>query len=314
MLNLTDLAIFSQVVETKSFSAAAQRLSLSKATVSKRIAALEIAVGSPLLHRTTRQVKLTETGAALFQHCTRIMREAREAALSIARTTGTSRQTVKVTAPTKFGLNFVLHPITAALREFPDLGVDVSLTNRSVDLVAEGVDLAIRIASETSNELVWHPLTPCPTTLCAAPSYLASAGALICPPDLRNHACLICTVPKAHQYWSFRKDGEDQLVHVSGRFLTDSGEAMRLAALDGLGIALMPCFYIDHDLRVGALTSVLRDYATPEFTAYAVYPFASRASGAVIALVDRIAAACGRGGTACAPNDVRSELSVPAAP
>ena len=288
MLDLTDLAIFAQVAETKCFSTAASRLGISKATVSKHVAGLEAVLGTRLLNRTTRRVTLTDAGAALFQHCARIIAEADQAASSIVRASAAPQGVLRTTAPAAFGLEYVMPAITDVLNAFPNLAIDLALTNRLVDMDAEKIDLALRVAAGPEAKHVWRPLGPCPMVLCASREYLARHAPPQHPDDLKHHACILYTVPNLWQFWRFQRGEQEFIVRVAGRFCSDSGEAMCAALHKGLGLAIIPRFYVEQDLKAGTLVAVLEEYKTAEYSAYLVYPYGHQTSGAVLTLAERI--------------------------
>lgn len=255
-MRLPDLeawATFAAVVEHRSFSAAAEALGVGKSTISKTVARLEARLDQALFHRTSRRLALTEAGKPLAEHARRILAEAR-AAEEAAR--GGDAGRIRLAAPLGFGVANVAPLVAAFLREHPQVEIDLALSDARVDIVAEGFDLALRIADLPDSSLRARRLCGIQTHLIAAPAYLAAAGAPAHPAELARHALLgYANVPGP---WRFRgPDGEEASVRPHGPLVTNSGEAMLPALLAGLGIARLPGFIVGPHLASGALAEVL---------------------------------------------------------
>lgn len=271
MDNLTDMAVFASVVEAHSFSGAARQLKLSKAAVSKRVARLEQRLGAPLLYRTTRRLSVTEAGAAFYDHCARVVAEAAEAEAAVSQLQAEPRGTLKVNAPMSFGRIHLAPAIGDFLRRYPEMRVDLVMDDRELDLVADGFDVAVRIAQLPDSTLVARRLAPCRIVTCAAPAYLERHGRPRTPADLRHHNCLLYSYSGPYGEWHFTGTRGAGTVRVSGNLRANNGETLRAAALAGLGIVRIPTFLVGEDIAAGRLQSILRRYPLPELSIHALY-------------------------------------------
>jgi DNA-binding transcriptional LysR family regulator len=286
MENLSAMIVFARVVEARSFSTAARQLGLSKSTVSKHVSRLEDRLGARLLNRTTRRLSPTEVGLAFYERCTRIAAEVEEAEAAVTRLHSAPRGTLKVNAPMSFALAHIAPAIGQFLGEHPELTVDISMSDRFVDLIDEGFDLAVRIADLPDSSLIARRIAPNRRVACAAPAYLERHGTPTTLEELADHNCLIYTYPTPHQTWRFVRDGDEHTARVSGSFLANNGDVLLTAALDGLGIAVLPTFIVGDEIKTGRLQAVLTDYQLPETSVYAVYPHNRHLSAKVRAFVD----------------------------
>jgi DNA-binding transcriptional LysR family regulator len=290
---LDGVAAFARVVETGNFSAAARRLRISKSATSAHVQRLEERLGVRLLHRTTRRISLTEAGAAYYRHCARIVAEAEAAEQAAKALQREPRGMLSISAPDTFGPMHVAPAIPEFLARFPDLAIDISLSPRHVDLVQEGLDLAIRIGTLKDSPLVVRRLAPSRFVLCAAPAYLKKRGVPRVADDLLRHACLGTSVLPWGDEWLVGARGEHRIA-ARGALRSNSAEILRGAALSGLGIALLPSWAVGDDLRSGALTRVLPGCEPPPSAVYAVYPSNRLMSAKVRAFVDHLARRVGR--------------------
>jgi DNA-binding transcriptional LysR family regulator len=291
---LDGIAAFARVVDSGSFSAAAGRLKISKSAVSAHVQRLEERLGVRLLHRTTRRLSVTEAGAAYYRHCARILAEAEAAEQAAGALQREPRGTLRISAPDSFGWMHVAPAVPAFLARYPDLGVDISLSAAHVDLVDEGLDLAIRIGVLEDSPLVVRRLAPSRLVVCATPAYLKKHGAPRTPDELEQHNCL-CTslLPWGDEWRLLGKRGEVR-VAVAGSFRSNNAEMLRGAALDGVGIALLPSWAVAEPLRQKALRRVLEAWEPPASTIYAVYPDNRLMALKVRAFVDHLARSFGR--------------------
>lgn len=265
-------AMFACVVEHRSFSAAAAALGVSKATVSKAISRLEASLATPLFHRTSRRLTLTEGGRALAERAGRILAEA-QAAEEAARETATSPSgLVRLAAPMSFGLKHVAPAIADFLCQQPDIQVDLRLSDARVDIVAEGIDVAVRIADLPDSSLRARRIRSVTAHCIAAPSYLARRGTPRHPAELGEHDCFPYTnLPR--QIWRFRgPGGEEASVRPEGRLRADSGEAMLPALCAGLGVGMLPDFIVDEDIAAGHLVPLLPGWSLPPIGLHLVTP------------------------------------------
>lgn len=274
MDRLTGMAIFARVVDAKSFTHAARRLGISKSTVSKHVTALERRLSLRLVNRTTRRLSLTEAGQAFYESCQRIVDEVEAAEAALSQLRRAPQGTLRVNAPMSFGLLHIVPAIPEFLRRYPAVKVDLHMDDRVIDLVGEGFDVAVRIARLPDSRLVARRLAPNRLVVCAAPSYLAGHGVPRTPSDLSHHNCLSYTYLSTHDQWHFRGPQGPTSVRVSGTFRANNGDALRDAAVAGIGIVHLPSFLAWRELRSGALRSVLTSYAGVDAFLHAVYPYA----------------------------------------
>lgn len=293
MDRLTSMTVFARVAAVRSFSSAARELGISQATASKHVQTLEGWLGTRLLHRTTRRVGLTETGESFFAQCTRIlddMETARQAGQTVAKLCGSLR----VAAPMAFGSTRLAPVLADFMTENPGLSVNVTLSDRPVDLIEDGHDLAIRTALGPTDdvELFVQRLQPLPYVVCAAPSFLAAAGMPAEPADLARLSCLTDSRYQGN-VWRFRGPDGDSEVAVNSRLSTDNGVLRREAARNGAGVLLAPEFLVEDDIAAGRLVRLLPDYAPPEWRLEAVCPAQRRASPKVRSFISFLAARLG---------------------
>jgi len=269
---ISDIAVFVRVVDSGSFTRAADALEISKAAVSKSISRLEQRLGARLLNRTTRKLTLTEAGDTFYRRGAAALAELNEAQQDISRLSQTPRGLLRVTAPTYFG-SVTLAPM---LREFqtryPEVRLDLDLSDRQVDLVQERFDVAVRISTLTDSSLVSRRLAPCPIRIVASPAYLKRRGTPKVPADLREHDCLNYSLARTPNEWRLRTpSGRWTHVEVNGRIRCNNDFVLKQAAVDGLGVAFFPAFFVDREIADGRLVQVLKDYDGPSFFIQAVY-------------------------------------------
>ncbi len=282
------LQAFVRVAETGSFSEAARRLGLSKSMVSRQVSALEAELGVRLLHRTTRSLSPTEAGRAYLERCQRILADLDEANLLVSRLQAVPRGRLRVSAPLSFGIGHLSAALPGFLERYPEIELEMNMTDRHVDLVEEGWDLAVRIGRLADSSLIVRRLAPIRGVAVAAPAYLERRGTPLVPPDLERHDCLIHSARTSE--WRFvSPEGLASQVAVHGRFLADNGDVLRVMALAGLGIVQLPSFFVGDDIRAGRLVPVLEGFIPQEASLNAVYPHGRHLSPKVRAFVDYLA-------------------------
>lgn len=282
-----DLQAFVAVVETGSFTAAADRLDMAKSAVSRRVAALEERLGVQLLRRTTRVLNLTDTGTSFYAHSARILADLEEAEAAVQQEHGELRGTLRVALPLSFGVRHMCKPIAAFSKLHPKLRFDLNLNDRRIDLLEEGVDLALRIGHLGDSSLVARRLFDIHTVVCASPHYLKTHGTPQTPGELAEHACLVYSNLPDPGTWSWQDDaGEQQEVKVNVMMRASSGDFLANAAAHGLGIVKQPSFLASESIRRGNLVPILTDYQWPVTPAYAVYPPTRHLSYRVRAFID----------------------------
>ncbi len=286
MDRLRAMDTFTRVVRAGSFSAAAQQLRVSRTIVSKHVSQLENLLGVRLLNRTTRRVSLTESGMAYFEFCSRIINDVEEAELSVTKLHKDPRGALKVLAPKSFGLVHVAPAVCAFSKRYPEIKVSLVLSDNFVDLMDNGFDLAIKSGELVDSSLVARRLGTTRLVACASPAYLAAHGTPRTPQDLVEYNCLSHLNQVRDQVWHFiGRDGPVQ-VKVSGGPTANSVMFLRQAALDDIGIALLPAINIQDDLQSGRLVQVLGEYWTADFPFHVVYPHNRHLATKVRAFVD----------------------------
>lgn len=273
MDKLTALRAFREAVDQGSFAGAARRLGLSPAAISKNIGELEAHLGTRLLNRTTRRMSLTEAGEDYFGRIRRVLRDLEDADTSLTAMRAQPRGTLRVSAPMTLSLIALTPHIPGFLDRYPDVSLDLSLDDRRINIVEEGVDLALRGTDQLENSsLIARKLMVLDHVLCASPDYLADHGCPRHPRDLAHHNCLRFSLSGHANSWTFSRDGKETTVPVTGRYTAGSSLAIRDALQAGFGISLIPRIYVADDLASGTLTQVLGDWQSNRTPVYAVYP------------------------------------------
>ncbi len=264
---------FRNVVEAGGFSAAARRLGLSKAAVSKQIAELEAHFGTALLHRTTRRLNATEAGRRYFEHCVRLLDELAEVEAELRHSQAEPSGQLRISAPVNFG-NTLLGPVVCELtRRYPRLELQFDLSDRFVDLIEEGFDAALRIRTNLpDSSLMARRLCSITRSVCAAPSYLKRKGLPKTPEDLKRHDCLIYTLSTSPRDWQFKAGNKAVTVRVNGMVQSNNGQFLMAPLLAGQGIACLPDFAVGDAIRRGKLKRVLTDYPVENHDLYVVFP------------------------------------------
>jgi DNA-binding transcriptional LysR family regulator len=287
MDTLEAMRVFAAVAERSGFSAAAEALELSTASVTRQVAALEQRLGTRLLNRTTRRVSLTSAGAAYYQRVLQLLAEFDDLEAAIGAQALQPSGLLRINAPVSFGIAR-LGPLLAGFRErHPQVTLDLALSDRQVDVVEEGFDMVIRITRVLSPTLIARRLGTVRVLVCASPDYLAHAGTPRLPADLAGHEFL------SYSYWSGgdelplrHTDGTVETVRTRGGLRANNGDVLREAALAGMGIIAQPDFLIDDALATGRLVRVLPDYEVPPATVFAVYTSRSHLAPKVRSFID----------------------------
>jgi len=286
MDTIDGMRTFIAVVSEGSFSRAAERLNMSPQLVSKYVAQLESRLDARLINRSTRRLSITEVGQGYFERCKDVLADIDEMESAVGDATAAARGTLRINAPMSFG---TLH-LSRAIAEYqcaqPEVSVDLTLDDRVVDIVSEGYDMAIRIGRLRESSLIARKLASIRLVVCGAADYLAKQGVPDKPQDLKDHECLRYTLSSYSDRWRF-KDGENAIdVPVSGKFSASNGDAIRLAAMAGRGLALQPTFIVGVDIREGRLQLVLEDFEVEPMGLYAMYAHRKYLSGKVRTFVD----------------------------
>lgn len=287
MSELENLKFFVEVVESGGFNRAARRLGVSKSIVSRRIAQIEADLGVRLLTRTTRGISPTEAGMEFKTRGERLLADYEEAREAVARRGGDVVGLLRLAAPLSFGLRHVAPVVAELACLHPRLEIDVSYSDRLVDLFGERFDAAIRIGILRDSTLVARRIAPGRAVVVASPDYLDRRGTPLAPADLAAHDCLIYT-GSLDADWQFRSGKRLVAIRPQGRLRSDSGEALVQWAVAGLGIAMVPTFQVSDEIARGELRPLLLDYPAPEFGIFVVRPPGAYVPAKVRLLIDTL--------------------------
>ena len=287
------MRMYVAVVDGGSFAAAADKLEISRAMVSKQIQKLEEHLGTRLMNRTTRRLSLTETGRAFYDRSVQIMHDVEEAEQVAGHMTRTPQGVLRVTIPLSYGQHRLAAIIGAYTQAYPQVQLDIALSDRKVDLIEDGFDLAVRIGALPQSDLIARKIGGVRSIVCASPGYVARHGAPQTPEQLRNHACLGYTLTGSGADWRFETPDGPLVVPIAGPIRADNGDIIRLAALSGAGILFQPHFIVGDDLAAGRLVQLLPEWQSAELGVYAVYPSRKHLSAKVRTFVDFLAQALG---------------------
>lgn len=272
MDRLSAMRAFRAVADTGSFSTAGRHIGRSKAVVSKLVSDLETHLGARLLSRTTRRVSLTEIGRQYHARCVQLLADLDELEAIARDAQATPRGNLRIAGPQTFGELYLVPALHDFAIHHPGISVELTLTDRFVDLIEDRFDLGIRIADLPDSTLVARRLADMRLIVCASPAYLAAHGTPQQPQDLARHACIVDTNLRQPWLWPFESGGERSTVRVTGRFAVNSARAACDLAVAGGGIALTPDFVADAHVAAGRLQALLSGYTTAPRGIYAVYP------------------------------------------
>lgn len=284
------LAAFAKVVEAGSFARAADRLDRSVSAVSRQVSELEAHLGVRLLNRTTRRLSLTESGQAFYERAVQLLADLAEAEEAVTASAVVPRGTLRLTASISFGVGYLASAIAEFQQLHPQLSFDIELSDRALDLVDEGIDLALRIGDIGSKALIGRRIGVAQMVCCASPAYLARHAAPRTPADLAKHACLTYEYSSDGNTWRFtdaaRRSHE---VKVTGHAHANNGAMLAALAVAGAGINLEPDFIVAADVRAGRLVPLLRDYTPAAININAAYPSRRHLSAKVRTFIDFLA-------------------------
>ena len=287
MDKLAGMAMFVRVVDSGSFSAAAAISNVSPTMVAKHVRTIEQRLGARLLHRTTRRQQLTEVGRLYYERCKQALTEVELAESSASELQASPRGKVRLVAPVSFGSQSLVPVLSDYLARHPDVSVELTLDNRAPDLIDEGYELGIHIGDVNDVGLVARPLRPYRRILAAAPAYLARHGHPKHPEQLNAHACLGMSYWSRHDRWHLRgPDGEACEVLVNGRFTSNQGSALRMAALSGVGIVLQPEASLADDVAAGRLVVVLPAWSYKPTPMHLIYAQDRRPTAKLRSIID----------------------------
>ncbi len=294
---LSAMSVFNRVARLESFSAAARETGMSKTAVSRHVSDLETALGVRLLNRTTRRMSLTEAGHAYFARSSAIIADIEELQNSVRHLHRQPTGVLRVTSAVTFGHTSIAPLIGGFLAEYPEISVQLDLTNRFVDIVEEGFDLAIRVGSLQSSSLISRALVPAKRYACASPAYIDRQGEPAKPSDLASHACVVFLAQGSEARWHFANSDGEHSVTVTGRLRVNSTEAATQAVRDGVGIGVLPDYAIHGLLASGEVRRVLTGYDIKgDHHIYAIYPHRHQLSAKVRVFIDYLVAALSKDG------------------
>ena len=257
MDRLRAMEIFVQAVDAGSFSAASRALNTSVASVTRYVAYLEEHLGIRLLQRSSRALALTESGNAYYSRCRQILDDLADADAQVGATAMEARGVIKLSVPVSLGVHYLAPRWPTFLSRYPDVSLDLSITDRVVDILEDGYDAAIRVGRLTDSSLVARKLAPARMVVCAAPAYLDRQGTPAEVADLAGRDCLLHTVMSPADEWTLQRQGETSKVRVKGRVCANNADTLRAAALAGQGILAQPVFLVGPDLAAGRLVEIL---------------------------------------------------------
>jgi len=284
-----EMAVFVRVAETENFSAAARALKLTPSAVSKLIGRLEDRLGAQLLNRTTRRVSLTGEGRTFYQHCVPILSAIDEAEQAISGRHGEPRGLLKANASTAFARDHILPLIPGFLARYPEIRLQLTVSETLVNLVEEEIDVAIRIGQLPDSSLIARKLGGVRRMVVGAPSYLEKYGIPKKPDDLKDHNCLILSTGTTFNLWEFKGANRPRRIEVNGNFETNNAVALLNAALAGIGLIRAGDFTLASEIKAGRLVPVLADFeTTTETNVYAVYPHNRHLSPKVRVFIDML--------------------------
>ena len=283
---LDGVAVFVGVINTGSFTAAAEALGHSTSYVSKTVSRLEKRLGSRLLNRTTRTISLTDVGKSYFERCNQIIIDAENAERSISQLQDTPRGLLRVNAPVSFGSIYLLDHLSKFMNNFPEITLEVEFNDRMIDVVAEGYDVVIRAGQIPDSNLVARKFTTSKSIVVGSPDYFKKNGRPETANELEHHACLAYSLIPNPTLWEFIKDGNRTAVKITPRLMCNNAAVEVAMAVNGVGIGRIPLFCCEQELAKGELEIILDDYEQPEIGVYAVFPHRQYLTAKVRAFVD----------------------------
>jgi DNA-binding transcriptional LysR family regulator len=283
-MDLNELLVFAKVVQASSFTAAARELRMPKSTVSRKVSELEERIGAQLLQRTTRKLRLTDAGQTYFEYCARIVAEAEEAELAVTRMQSAPHGLLRVTTPLTFSF---LGPLVAEfMKRYPDVQLELVCTDRTVDLMKEGFDLAVRTGRLADSSLTARKLGNIERIIVAAPSYLKARGTPKSPKDLEKHDCIVFGTQLEQSVWTLYSGGKSVEVPVRARMAVNEPDMLCALTRAGSGISILPALHYAADIAAGRLQHLLPDWSSSGTPVHAIYPSTRHHSPKVMAFVD----------------------------
>lgn len=271
---LSAIALFVEAARWSSFSKAARQQGMSPSSVSKAIQRLEANLNTQLFERTTRKIRLTHDGAIFFERCKQILADLEQAELALSQARSQMKGLLRIDINVSLGQRYIVPALTHFLNSYPEVQLDVSLSNQTVDLIEDGIDVVVRIGAIGDSQLIMQPLATTRFVVCASPGYLERYGTPQTPEDLQQHNCLNFIYPQTRKVfeWIFQRKGEVYRLPVSGNFAIDNPDAHLSAAVSGAGVVQELSFIVGPAISQGQLVPLLQDYAAPGELISVIYP------------------------------------------
>jgi len=282
------MRVFSAVAKNGSFSEAAKKLTISKAMASKHVQNLENSLGVRLFNRTARKLNLTEVGSAYYDKVDVILSEIDETELAISQLNSEPKGKLKIMAQPSFGAFHLSRALSVYLKIYPDVTTEIELSNRIPDLVEDGIDLAFHVGELDDSMFVARKIASARRVVCASPDYLKKNGKPQTPEDISRHNCLVYSPRTSLKEWEFIDQGEKIKIKISGDIQCNDGDALRIAAIQGCGIAQLPTYMVGLDIQSGRLNALLEEYEPEKLPVYAIYNHRKYLSAKIRTFIDFI--------------------------
>lgn len=286
MDKLTSMNVFVRVAKAGSFAGGARDLDISRAMATKHIIHLEGMLGTRLFNRTTRSLSLTEVGASYLERCQQVLQDVEEMEAEVTHLQTEPRGGLKISAPPVIGATHISQAVSEFLKLHPDLTVEMILQSSPGDLIDDGIDLAIYLGALDDTSMFARKLGSSPLMVCGSPAYFAKNGIPEVPEDLTRHSCLVNWAIPPKNKWPFKGESAYQIINVSGRMQANVADAIRIAAINGLGLVMLPIYIVGRDIQKGRLIPVLENYHSPPLDVHAVYPHRKYLSAKVRMFMD----------------------------
>ncbi|MEW8052916.1 MAG: LysR family transcriptional regulator [Candidatus Thiodiazotropha endolucinida] len=288
MIDFNEIYVFVKVVEAGSFVGASKQLNMPSTTVSRKVQKLEDVLGVRLLQRSTRKLHLTDIGRQYFENCQQNLVGIEEATTIASQSRSMPTGVLRITSPADFAVNYLQPWVEEFLGLYPDVKIELEVTDRYVDLIDERIDIAFRTGELKDSSLVARRIGPKQTIFCASPEYIEKSGKPSSPDELSQHDCIIMGSSLKNQHWRIMTEGGGISVPVKGRYAVDNMQLVITAALNGMGVAQAPYPLVRESLRKGKLIQVLSEYTTPKQSIYVIYPSHKHLARNVRAFIDHV--------------------------
>lgn len=264
--------VFVRVAKAGSFAGGARELDISRAMATKHIMQLENSLGTRLFNRTTRSLSLTDVGASYLERCQQVLQDVEEMEAAVTHLQTEPRGVLKISAPPVIGATHITRAIAEFLKIYPELTVDLILQSTPGDMIDEGIDIAIYLGNLDDTSMVARKLASSSMVVCGSPDYLASFGVPEKPEDLNSHSCLVNWASAPRNKWHFKSPSGNSTIVVTGRMQANVADALRVAAIEGMGLVMLASYVVSRDIEKGKLKPVLESYTLPPLDIHAVYP------------------------------------------